>query len=100
MKDFEVTESIDSSGIKIVVVGVGGGGSNMVDHLVESNIADKVKLVAINTDTQALKNSKVPNKLEIGVKSGVKFSSFSQEILRNVTLSDEDYLSPFTDFFV
>ena len=66
MKEFEVTETIGTDGIKIVVVGVGGGGGNMVDNLVESDIANKVKLVAINTDAQALKNSKVPHKLQIG----------------------------------
>lgn len=68
MKYFEVTEEIRTDGIKIVVVGVGGGGSNMVDNLVQSDIADKVKLVAINTDVQALENSKVPYKLQIGAK--------------------------------
>jgi len=50
MKDFEVTEKIGTDGIKIVVVGVGGGGNNMVNNLVDSDIADKVKLVVINTD--------------------------------------------------
>ncbi|WP_241761471.1 FtsZ/tubulin family protein [Sulfurimonas gotlandica] len=63
-----MTEKIGTDGIKIVVIGVGGGGSNMVDNLVQSDIADKVKLVAINTDAQALKNSKVPHKLQIGKK--------------------------------
>lgn len=66
MEEFNVIEKIGIDGIKIVVVGVGGGGSNMVNHLVDSAIADKVKLVSINTDAQALKNSKVPHKLEIG----------------------------------
>lgn len=69
MKDFQVTEKIDAQNVKIVVVGVGGGGGNMVDNLVNSAIADKVKLVAINTDAQALQNSKVPHKLQIGKKT-------------------------------
>jgi len=68
MEEFKVTEKIGTDGVKIVVVGVGGGGSNMVDNLVDSDIADKVKLVAVNTDAQALKNSKVPYKLQIGEK--------------------------------
>lgn len=68
MEKFKVTERIGTDGVKIVVVGVGGGGSNMVDSLVDSDIAHKVKLVAINTDTQALKNSNVPHKLQIGKK--------------------------------
>ena len=68
MDDFKVTEAIDADGVKIVVVGVGGGGSNMVDNLIDSAIADKVKLVTINTDAQALKNSRAPHKLQIGEK--------------------------------
>ncbi len=66
MNNFEVTERIGTNGVKIVVVGVGGGGGNMIDNLVDTDIANKVKLVAINTDVQALKNSKVPHKLQIG----------------------------------
>ena len=68
MEKFEITEKIGTDNVKIVVVGVGGGGSNMVNHLVDSDLADKVKLVALNTDAQALKNSKVPHKLQIGKK--------------------------------
>ena len=68
MEEFKVTEKIGTDGVKIVVVGVGGGGSNMVDNLVDSDIADKVKLVAVNTDAQALKDSKIPHKLQIGEK--------------------------------
>ena len=66
MKEFTVTEKIGTDGVKIVVVGVGGGGSNMVESLLSSDIADKVKLVALNTDAQALKNSNIPHKLQIG----------------------------------
>ncbi len=68
MEDFKITETVNDNGVKIVVIGVGGGGSNMVENLVDSNIADKVKLVAINTDAQALNNSEVPHKLQIGAK--------------------------------
>ena len=68
MEEFRVTEKIGTDGVKIVVVGVGGGGGNMIENLVESDIADKVKLVSLNTDAQALKNSKVPNKLQIGTE--------------------------------
>ena len=68
MKNVTITEVANTCGVKIVVVGVGGGGSNMVEHLVNSSIADKVKLVVINTDAQALSNSKIPHKLQIGRK--------------------------------
>ena len=68
MQDFEITEHIRTDGVKIVVIGVGGGGSNMVDHLVGTDLADKVKLVSVNTDAQALDKSNAPYKLQIGKK--------------------------------
>ena len=54
MENFKVSETVNTDGVKIVVVGVGGGGSNMVENLINSEIANKVKLVSINTDAQAL----------------------------------------------
>lgn len=50
----------------IKVIGVGGGGSNAVNHMYNQGIKD-VEFVVVNTDMQALKYSPVPNKLQIGV---------------------------------
>lgn len=50
----------------IKVIGVGGGGSNAVNHMYNQGIKD-VEFVVCNTDAQALKASPVPNKLQIGV---------------------------------
>ncbi|KAA9338886.1 cell division protein FtsZ [Adhaeribacter soli] len=50
----------------IKVIGVGGGGSNAVNHMFGQGIKD-VEFVVCNTDAQALKSSTVPNKLQIGV---------------------------------
>lgn len=50
----------------IKVIGVGGGGSNAVNHMYNQGIKD-VEFVVVNTDMQALKSSPVPNKLQIGV---------------------------------
>lgn len=49
----------------IKVIGVGGGGSNAVTHMHNQGIKD-VEFVVCNTDSQALKNSTVPLKLQIG----------------------------------
>ncbi len=68
MNEFEITEDFNNKNINIVVIGVGGGGSNMVEYLLDSDISDKVKLIAINTDQQALTSSKIPYKLQIGKK--------------------------------
>lgn len=50
----------------IKVIGVGGGGSNAVNHMFNQGIKD-VEFVVCNTDSQALKSSPVPNRLQIGV---------------------------------
>jgi cell division protein FtsZ len=54
-------------GASIKVVGVGGGGSNAVNRMIDAGLAGVDFLVA-NTDVQALKQSKAPVKLQIGAK--------------------------------
>ena len=49
----------------IKVIGVGGGGGNAVNHMYEEGIKD-VSFVVCNTDSKALEQSKVPNKLQLG----------------------------------
>ena len=49
----------------IKVIGIGGGGSNAVNHMYKQGIKD-VEFVVCNTDNQALNGSPVPNKLQIG----------------------------------
>ena len=50
----------------IKVVGVGGGGSNAINHMFQQGIKG-VDFVICNTDAQALHNSGVPNKIQLGV---------------------------------
>lgn len=50
----------------IKVIGVGGGGSNAINHMFEAGI-NGVDFVICNTDAQALQNSAVPNKIQLGV---------------------------------
>ena len=49
----------------IKVIGVGGGGSNAVNHMFRLGIKD-VEFIVCNTDLQALNSSPVPTKLQIG----------------------------------
>tara|TARA_R110002073_G_scaffold89852_6_gene212541 strand:+ start:60064 stop:61980 length:1917 start_codon:yes stop_codon:yes gene_type:complete len=49
----------------IKVIGVGGGGSNAVNHMYQQNIIG-VDFVICNTDAQALENSPIPNKIQLG----------------------------------
>ncbi|WP_040281438.1 cell division protein FtsZ [Psychroserpens damuponensis] len=50
----------------IKVIGVGGGGSNAINHMFLQGI-NGVDFVICNTDAQALQNSGVPNKIQLGV---------------------------------
>ena len=49
----------------IKVIGVGGGGSNAVNHMFQQDI-EGVDFVICNTDAQALENSSIPNKIQLG----------------------------------
>lgn len=50
----------------IKVIGVGGGGSNAINHMFQQGIKG-VDFVIFNTDAQALENSSIPNKIQLGV---------------------------------
>src|SRR6266702_4781289 len=52
---------------RIVVLGVGGGGSNAVNRMIQAGVRG-VEFVAINTDTQALARSEAPVRIHIGEK--------------------------------
>ena len=53
---------------KIVVLGLGGGGSNAINRMIESGMQG-VTFIAANTDAQALANNLAPNKIQLGPKS-------------------------------
>ena len=63
----EINMSDRSNIAKIVVIGVGGGGNNAVNRMVEDAVTG-VEFVAVNTDVQALNGSKAKNKVQIGEK--------------------------------
>jgi cell division protein FtsZ len=50
----------------IKVIGVGGGGSNAINHMFKQGIKG-VDFIVCNTDSQALQNSSVPNKIQLGM---------------------------------
>jgi cell division protein FtsZ len=62
---FELVDSAPSSSAVIKVVGVGGGGGNAVNHMVESNI-EGVEFICANTDAQALKRVSAKTVLQLG----------------------------------
>ena len=63
---FDVSESLMDNAV-IKVVGVGGGGSNAVEHMLEHNI-EGVEFICANTDAQALRNSSARLALQMGTE--------------------------------
>ncbi len=62
MIHFEIPETQNSI---VKIIGVGGGGSNAVSHMQETG-TDSVDLIICNTDSQALANSPVSTKIQLG----------------------------------
>ena len=58
---------VPSNVANIKVMGVGGGGCNAVNRMIDSQVTG-IEFWAINTDAQALNNAKAPQKLQIGQK--------------------------------
>ena len=52
---------------KICVIGVGGGGNNAVDRMIEDNV-EGIDFITVNTDSQVLKRSKAPTRIQLGEK--------------------------------
>ena len=65
MLEFDIPRSNTMAQIK--VVGVGGGGNNAVDRMIEDGL-DGVEFISVNTDSQQLVDSKSPVKIQIGEK--------------------------------
>lgn len=75
---------------KIVVVGVGGGGSNAVNRMFTSDMVG-VEFVVMNTDAQVLKRSPVPMKLQLGEKLTRGLGAGAKpEVGRKAALDDSD----------
>ena len=75
---------------KIKVIGVGGGGNNAVNRMIEAGV-EGVEFIAANTDLQALQMSRASKKLQLGVKltNGLGAGA-NPEVGRQAALEDTD----------
>ncbi|MCP4905906.1 MAG: cell division protein FtsZ, partial [bacterium] len=62
MLEFEDASNLQAS---IKVIGVGGGGGNALNNMIESGLKG-VDFIAANTDAQALQHNLAPSKLQLG----------------------------------
>ncbi len=67
MSGFTIEENKSTYGAKIKVVGVGGGGGNMINHMVREGVKG-IDLIAANTDSKALDCSLAHTKIQLGEK--------------------------------
>ena len=63
--DLDAVQPTD--GARIKVIGVGGGGNNAVDRMIEAGVKN-AEFICVNTDAQQLKHVKAPTALQIGIK--------------------------------
>jgi cell division protein FtsZ len=75
---------------KIKVIGVGGGGGNAVNRMIDAGV-DGIEFITANTDLQALRMSHAPVKLQLGVKltNGLGAGA-NPEVGRKAALEDSD----------
>src|SRR5699024_9122121 len=64
--EFSIDNTVNEGAV-IKVIGVGGGGGNAVNRMIEENVKG-VEFIAVNTDVQALKNSKAETVIQLGPK--------------------------------
>jgi cell division protein FtsZ len=92
---FEIPKHQGGQRSIIKVIGVGGGGSNAVNHMFRQGIKD-VEFVVCNTDQQALNSSPVPTKLQIGVNltEGLGCGA-NPEVGKNAALESKEQIREF-----
>ncbi len=67
MEPFLVEEANDITGARIIAVGVGGGGGNMIGHMINEGV-EGIEMMLINTDAQVLSETSAASKIQIGTK--------------------------------
>ncbi|MBA1437772.1 MAG: cell division protein FtsZ [Epsilonproteobacteria bacterium] len=65
MEPFTVEEIQNPSGARIIAVGVGGGGGNMIGHMINEGV-NGIEMMLVNTDAQVLNENSSATKIQIG----------------------------------
>ncbi len=86
---FELVDNVPENAV-IKVIGVGGGGGNAIEYMLQSNI-DGVEFICANTDAQALKNTAARSILQLGtnITKGLGAGA-NPEIGKQSALEDKD----------
>ena len=87
---FELEEAKDNA--KIKVIGLGGGGSNAINRMMEARFTG-VEFIVANTDVQALRASPAPVKLQLGARLTMGLGAGADpEVGKNAALEDREQI--------
>jgi len=67
MEPFVIEELTKINGARIIAVGVGGGGGNMIGHMIHEGVTG-IEMMLVNTDAQVLSETNAASKIQIGTK--------------------------------
>jgi cell division protein FtsZ len=89
---FEVVDPYASNNAVIKVIGVGGGGGNAINHMIDKGMVD-VDFICVNTDAQALKNTNAKTVLQLGgeLTKGLGAGA-DPEVGRDAALEDRSHI--------
>jgi cell division protein FtsZ len=88
--NFYIDDEPPMTGARIKVIGVGGGGGNAVNRMIEAGI-EGIDFLVANTDLQALKRSRAPIKIQLGGKLTKGLGAGANpEVGRNAALEDTE----------
>ena len=89
---FEMVQEIAPEAV-IKVIGVGGGGCNAVDNMIESQVKG-VEFIAANTDAQALRRNRAPVQIQIGqtLTKGLGAGA-NPDVGRSAAIEDRDRIA-------
>ena len=62
---FRIEETTTANGARIIAIGVGGGGGNMIGHMMNEGVQG-IEMIVANTDAQVLQTSSAPTKIQMG----------------------------------
>jgi cell division protein FtsZ len=92
---FELEETKDNA--KIKVIGLGGGGSNAINRMMEARFTG-VEFIVANTDLQALRASPAPVKLQLGARLTLGLGAGADpEVGKNAALEDREQIKKLLD---
>ena len=63
-----IESAVTAAGARIKAIGIGGGGGNMINHMINEGVSG-IDLIVANTDAQALDSSFAPTKLQLGLNA-------------------------------